>query len=799
MTEPESRGMLPRTTVHAPRATRAALAPQIDGLLSRLRSRIRRYVWLQGIALAIAWLGAAFWITLVLDWWIEPPALARQIMIGLVAVVLVYLIYRFILRRAFVRLADTNLAVLLERRFKTFGDSLVTTVELADHPDHATGFNPQMLARTQSDALRHVSDVRLADVFRLGPLVRALVGAALAVVSVGAFALAASGAFDIWVKRDLLFSDILWPRRTHLAIDGFADKRIKVAKGSDVTVVAKADTRFEVPDVMQIRYRTDEGKSRESMSRLGAAAAGDDYQLYSFVFRGILSSRSFDVFGGDAALRDYRIDVVDVPTIEMTLHCVYPAYMRREPRDLPVTGLVQVPQGTKITVQAKANKDLVEVPVSSLVGEKTQPARTIKLGGPDRRHFSFDIDHLDDDRTLLFTLVDVDGIRTKEPIRLILNAAPDEPPRVGVHLRAIGASITPQARLPIEGEITDDYGISKVWFEYKLDQGEPMQVPLRANPHDRTSLSFDRAADEALDFKEQPLKVGQQMSLAIMAQDNCTLKKGGNVAPSERYQIAVVAPDQLMSMLEARELTLRLRLEQIAQDITTTRDQLGKLEFGSTDTPPSPEKPAGERRPTGATAADETVADTKPAEKPLGDEPEDARAAKRSQAPGAEPGETEGAAPARGLTSAPVVIEQSLANSERGASETLSLAAAFDDIREEMVNNRINTPEIEYRLKDQIADPLRHIGEVSFPELDRRLKRLQSSLADPRMSKVRHEAALAQVDAILLEMRQIMNKMLELESFNEIVEHLREIIKDQDALNKLTQKKQKEKALKLDE
>jgi hypothetical protein len=785
-----------RTT---PRAARASLAPQIDALLSSLRRRIRRYVWLEGLALSIAWLGAAFWITLLLDWWIEPPALARQIMIGGVAVVLVYLIYRFILRRAFVRLADTNLAVLLERRFKGFGDSLVTTVELADHPDHATGFNPQMLAHTQGYALRHVSDVQLGDVFRLAPLVRALAGAALAVVSVGAFALAASGAFDIWVKRDLLFSDILWPRRTHLAIDGFADKRIKVAKGSDVTVVAKADTRFEVPEIVQIRYRTDEGKSRENMSRLGAAAAGDDFQLYSFVFRGILSSRSFDLVGGDAALRDYKIDVVDVPTIEMTLHCVYPAYMRRDPRDLPVTGLVQVPQGTKITVQAKANKDLVEVPVSSVVGEKTQPAQTIKLAAANRRHFSYQIDHLDDDRTLLFTLVDVDGIRTKEPVRLILNAAPDEPPRVGVHLRAIGTSITPQARLPIEGEVTDDYGISKLWFEYKLDQEEPMQVPLRALPHDRTSLKFDRAADEALDFKEEPLKVGQQMSLSIMAQDNCTLKKGGNVAPSERYQITVVAPDQLMSTLEARELTLRLRLEQIAQDITATRDQLGKLEFGSTSAPAAPEKPSDSKTPSKATSADPSVADTKPTDKPSGDEPEDARSAKPSKAPGAEPGETEGAAAARGLKSAPVVIEQSLANSERGASETLSLAAAFDDIREEMVNNRINTLEIEYRLKDQIADPLRHIGEVSFPELDRRLKRLQSSLADPIASKSRHDAALAQVDAILLEMRQIMNKMLELESFNEIVQHLREIIKDQDALNKLTQKKQKEKALKLDE
>jgi hypothetical protein len=167
--------------------------------------------------------------------------------------------------------------------------------------------------------------------------------------------------------------------------------------------------------------------------------------------------------------------------------------------------------------------------------------------------------------------------------------------------------------------------------------------------------------------------------------------------------------------------------------------------------------------------------------------------------PGAEPDETEGATPARGLTSAPVVIEQSLANSERGASETLSLAAAFDDIREEMVNNRINTPEIEYRLKDQIADPLRHIGEVSFPELDRRLKRLQSSLGDPQASKARHEAVLKQVETIVSEMNEIMKKMLELESFNEIVEHLREIIKDQEALNKLTQKKQREKALKLDE
>jgi hypothetical protein len=712
--------------------------------------------------------------------------------------VLLYVINRFILRRAFVRLADTNLAVLLERRFRTFGDSLVTTVELSDHPDHAIGFNREMMAHTQSDALRHVPEVRLGDVFHRGPLARALLSATAAIVSVVAFALVASGAFDIWCQRILAFSDIPWPRRTHLAIKGFDDGRVKVAKGSDVEIVALADTGFQVPDSVQIRYRTEEGKSRENMSRLGVAEPTDKYQKYSFTFRGILSSRSFDLVGGDAVLRDFQIDVVDVPTIEMTLHCTYPDYMHRESRDLTVTGIVQLPQGTKITVQAKANKDLVEVPVSSLVGDKTQLAQLIRLGGSaDRRRFSYEIERLDDDQTLLFTLVDVDGIRTKDPVRLILNAVPDEPPRVALHLRAIGSSITPQVRLPIEGEIADDYGVAKNWFEYKLDQAEPVQAPLRTNPRGRASIKYDRAADEALDFKDKPLKLGQQMSLSIMAADNRNLKGGPNVASSERYQLTVVSPDHLMSMLEARELTLRLRLEQIAQDLTSTRDGLAQLDFSPSPAkaPPSSDKPSTVKKP----AVDPKTAADKPSDKPAGAEPEDARTANGPPAPGAEPGDTNVPSANRGLKSAPVVIEQTLAYSERGASETASLAGAFDDIREEMVNNRIETPAIEYRLKDEIADPLRRIAETSFPELDRRLKKLQTALADPQLSKTRHAEAVAQIDAILVEMRLVMNKMLELESFNEIVQHLREIIKEQDDLNKLTQKKQKEKALKLND
>ena len=59
------------------------------------------------------------------------------------------------------------------------------------------------------------------------------------------------------------------------------------------------------------------------------------------------------------------------------------------------------------------------------------------------------------------------------------------------------------------------------------------------------------------------------------------------------------------------------------------------------------------------------------------------------------------------------------------------MAQGFDDIREELINNQIDTPALEYRLKDQIADPLRRIAVDMFPELELRLRKLQAVLGDP--------------------------------------------------------------------
>jgi hypothetical protein len=779
------------------------LAPQIVSMLAGLRRRIFAYVCAEGLARGVAWLGIAFWVALALDWSMEPPVWFRYGLVGLAGIGLLYVLYRFIFRRLWLPIADHNLALVLERRFREFDESLLTTVELTEQPGHASAFHPQMLAAAEHAAIRRTAGVRLAEVFRRGPLMRSLAGAALAIVSVGLFAWLAPTALATFGDR-LRGSDVLWPRRVHLSIEGFdnPERRVVVAKGSDLAVVAKADTQFDVPDALQIRYRTEEGRSRENMSRVGVAGSDDKFQPYSFTFRGILSSRTFDIFGGDASLRDYRIDVVDVPTIELMVHCEYPAYTRMLPRDLPARSL-DVPQGSRVMVHATANKDLVEASIQRLAADKAEPLAKLRFEGKsDRRHFSYSIDRLDDTQTLLFTLFDVDGIHNREPIRLGLTARPDEPPRVAVHLRGIGSAITPNARLPLEGDVTDDYGVAKLWYEYKsavLEDASAVKVPLTTAPRDRTTIHFDRESNEALDLKDRGLKVGEQLTISVDAEDNCTLGKTPNLGPGEKFQLAVVPPEQLLSILEARELTLRMRLESVVQDVTITRDRVARLEFAPPGKKPATATPSPAKAPAGAKKSASRQGSASPfALADAGAEPGDAPAAHSKPASaGSEPGDAPEAS--HGLSAPPVVVQQSVANTEQSASETLSLAISFDDIRDELTNNRVDTPELEYRLKDQIGDPLRQIAAKMFPDLETRLRKLDAVLADPTVAKARRDEAVAQADAVLAAMHQVLGKMLELESFNEVVEQLRDLIEAEKTLHQHTLKKQKENALQLND
>ena len=743
---------------------RSLMAPAITAGLGALRSRLRRYIWLEGCGAAVAWLGMAFWATLAVDWFFEPPAAFRAVLLAVVALGWAVVLVQWIGRRAFVRISDSNAATVLERRFPQLNDSLLTAVLLGAGRTDPAEVHRELLARTCREAAAHLAELDVRKVFNPRPLRRKCGAAGLLALSMAAFALLVPDAFGTWTRRVLLFSDELWPRSTRLEMEGFTGGVQKVARGADVEVVVRADATMPVvPQVVEIRYRPQGGGGgRATMDRRGVARGPEDrFQQYAYTFRSVLADIHFDVVGGDDRLRDRRIEVVDSPTIsQMTLDCELPAYIGRKEPPLPVSGVMQIPAGSRVTVRAAAaNKDLVQVQVHGIVDDRPAPPRLLKGNdlSPDRRGFSYALGPLLKDTTLLFTLTDADGIRGRDPVRLALVPLPDRPPQVAVQLDGIGTAVTPQARVPAAGRISDDYGLGRVWFEYAVDGQKPASRPIRQFDDHPTEFSL---SDAALEVRDLALRPGQKLTISVKAADLCQLGPGPNISAGEQWLLEVVTPEQLRVMLESRELVLRQRFDAMIQEMTETRDLLARLDVGP------PAEPAKSASPPKAPAAAK-------GREPGDDEPDDS--------------------PARQRVLRRLRIEGTLTNCRKSTPEVLSLADSFDDIRKELINNRIDTAELKERLQKGIAEPLHRIAEAMIPELERRLESLQAVLDDAGKSPALRVLAQQQADEILLAMRKVRDRMIEVEDFNEAVGLLREIIKTQEQLHDETQRRHKQK------
>ncbi len=713
-------------------------------ILGRLRARVRRYVAVQGGAKFIAMVALLIWASVIVDWLFEPGRPLRAFLLLLLGVSTGYCLIRFLVGRLRVPIALSSIALLLERRFPELRDGLITAIAPAD--EDLAQQNPYhwgMLSATRRTAAQRIRQLDLDEVFNGQPLVRSvLLSAALAVSLIG-FGLAAPQWLEIWARRSFWLSNEIYPRRTRLTVAGFENRSVKVARGADFEVVAQADTKMTVPKTVQIQYQTSGVRDRVSMDREGNAdPAHETSQKYSYTFH-VLSPIDFNVLGGDSRVDDLRIDVVEIPVVDVSqtyLECRFPDYLGRESREMPVTAVVSLPRGTQITLHAMANKPLVDVELTQ--GSDTDSIRrTIEPRADDPRHFQVTLDRLDQDQLYHFVLHDTDDIRSREPWRLALAAIADSSPLVTLRLRGIGTAITPEARIPIQGSIKDDHGLTRLWFEFGKAGKESSERDLSTPVQKKTEVQVD----DALDVANLQLTPGEKFQVQVKVRDNCGLETGFNEASTEQFVLQVVSPEELRAMLEARELNLRRRFEQLLGEVTETRDSL---------TSPAAAEP---------TASAESV-----------DPPADA-------------------SPGEATTVAVLEVERAAQNSRKNADETLGVAVAFNDMHEELINNRVDTEELKLRLKNGIAEPLHRLAAEAFPELDRRFTALHQARTSRFATQDTTLAATReQLDVILVEMQQVLDKMAEMETFNEVVDMLRAVIESQKEVNEQAKSQRKQ-------
>ena len=716
------RFVMPSASAHSAAVT-PARGP-LWQLLADVRRRARAWIWIESVAwLALVACGG-FWVSLAFDWCVEPPPGVRGVLLMAMAAGLVWVLVNRLVIRLAVPLRDDDLAVIVERSHPEFRDSLSTAVSLAgggrDDIDRA------LLARTTAAAEALVARVDRRRMFRHRSLSSLALAALVAAMTIAVFVGWRPAVAGVWARRALLLRDEPWPRHTALEADGFVNGVRKVARGSDVDVIVHAGAADGPPAAVDLRIR---GPAGWKTARMGTRGGADgDRQTFGHVIEAVGEDLRLEVRGGDARLRNLRLVVVEPPAVEtLAVRGMPPEYLGGPVRSPSVSRLVNLPRGSRVAIDCRATKPLAAArlmvrPVGTLPGadDVVVGERTASPSGTDVAGV---VERLDHDLVVTLELVDTDGLTNREPITFTLVATPDEVPRVAARLHGISSAITPLARLPIVGTISDDHGLASA--EVRLVWQPPATAPAAptgAEPVSRT-VAVDKvrggaplvelaAEDASVPLESWGLLPGTRLTVMVAARDACTLDGAPQTGTSDTWTLDVVTPEALQAMLEAREIVLRRRYEAAIEDLAQGRERLAR-----------------DGEPDAAGRFAEAVA--------------------------------------------------------RATGETGEIAAAFREIRLEFANNALLTPELETRLVAQIADPLTAIATGDLPGLAAACRSAPATPIEPLGRRA---------DEALARMRAVLARMMELESFNELIERLRGVIRTQEEIRTETLRRQKQLA-----
>ena len=368
--------------------THDRLPDDVLSVLAELRSRIRRYVLIEGMSLVVVVICGLFWLSYLTDWAyfrlsrLELPGWLRTTFLIVMLCSLVGGVLAWIVARLMRKIRSRALALVLEKRFPELDDRLITAVELSENGEgEETPFASAMQRRTITDAALTARKLDLENVFDRRPLKRALAGAIMLLVSIAGLGIADASSVQRWYSAFVLGRDNYWDpfRQSALSVgivaqpgDRFqrltTDEVFRHPRGADLVVRVDVPEDKVVPEQVTLHYRT-VGETGSSQGRVTMTQVGD--QTFRHVLSRAMDDHQLWVVGGDFTNRlPYRVDVVDPPRIDsISLDCDYPAYTGMNAfadQRLPVQGTqVSLPVGTRFVLHAETNKPLLGVRIRS--------------------------------------------------------------------------------------------------------------------------------------------------------------------------------------------------------------------------------------------------------------------------------------------------------------------------------------------------------------------------------------------------------------------------------------------------
>ena len=511
------------------------------------------------------------------------------------------------------------------------------------------------------------------------------------------------------------------------------------------------------------------------MRRLTADKQHQPFVLEGPPLESVNESLWLSVTGGDARISDLQLNSVDAPLVsQLQINVTYPEYLQRSTKTtwgnetIPYRTGVRLPQGSqlKLLLQANTSIDRCDYVVVS-AGDTTEKSAVQEqsVAVQDKQSaFEIPLGSLDGNVLLELRLWGVDGICSSRVQQFVISAINDQTPQVDLVLQGIGSSITANAMIPLASKIKDDYDVKGAWIETALDTNPLLKTPL--------GLEADGKASSKLDLKELrdagtlDAKVGSALGLNVAAEDYLNLSNEPHVGRASPIQLGIVTPEQLIILLERRELAMRARLEQIIGELSQMRDLLVNMQraLRTDETAPKSDKE------TPAETAD--VSDT---------------------------ADSDENTPARRARIQMLRSQQAESQMTKSEGELRGVEREITQINQELINNRIDSTDKRSRLEDKIRNPLLLVLDQTWPPMANDIRLLEKSFSKSAKTEVKvtevTQDAIDKSNQVILALSAILDDMINIQDFNELKEMVSDMIEEQGKVLERTKQEQKKQLL----
>lgn len=728
----------------------------VDALLARLRDDLYG-----AIAGRIGWLALtaavlAGWIFLIVDRLTEPSAN-----------------FRFGVEMALLAAgAGWLVVVAAPRLMRRIEDRDVVTLLHRDHPRAADLISTSLDQRRQEVGNRALRDATIADADAVArsletvSLVRppstsavvwfALIGAGAALV----LAVARPDMAACFVRRVAL-SETPWPRRVELLAEGFTHDQATgewtrvVARGepTEFEVVAQVDRADLPPETLWARgARSGSRQTLTTLTRVGAPDVGgpDSAEVLRQRYRRRVDRLDDDlalmIRGGDGRLR-LRLVAANRPKLtDLVVNCTPPPYLDQPPTSTGATTLRPLPEGGVTTIVAGASKAIASVEATYRSADAPTPQPLVTRVEEDGKRVTIETPPLVDSLVVTIVATAVDGLAS-EPIELPIEVAKDAPPSALLTLDGVGRAVTRDAKVPVRVRLEDDHGVVGVRLELRAGDATvvvPIDPPttLPRTVRGEADLLSLRSADPSQRLVLQP---GDRVRLVATAADRYDLAQRPR-SESRSIEIEVVTPAELLARLGDAQRELGGTLESLRADVE-------RLEY-EVDL---------ERRRQADTASSQT------------ENPELGSAG----------------APATGDRNR--WAAERLLDARKIADGVSDAAARADGLRRQVVNNRLEQPDLVDRLQRRVVTPLRRVQEQHLASAAAAIRRAGSATTALKdRGETPLAAAVAGVQAAKSELERVLASLDTQQNYNEVVSLLRGLIREQQQVNEKTTRQESE-------